>query len=84
MNAQTKQGKESLTFVERLSKLVDQSSEYFAHRKGLLPLLGILLIFINFLLVSLLPAEWYIVRSNLALHLGLVTAIFGILLGKAL
>ncbi len=76
--------KEPQTFIERISKLVDDASEYFAHRKGLLPLLGILLIFVNFLLVSLLPAEWYIVRTNLVLHLGLVTAIFGILLARAL
>lgn len=86
MNTETRQEnkKEPLTSAQRLSKLVDQSSEYFAHRKGLLPLLGILLILINFLLVSLLPAEWYIVRTNLVLHLGLVTAIFGILLAWAL
>jgi hypothetical protein len=76
--------KEPLTFAQRLSKLVDQASEYFAHRKGLLPILGILLIFVNFLLVSLLPAEWYLVRTNLLLHLGLITAIFGILLAWAL
>ncbi|GAB4488611.1 MAG: hypothetical protein Fur0016_14560 [Anaerolineales bacterium] len=76
--------KESLTLVQNLSKLVDQASEYFAHRKGLLPLLGILMIFINFLLVSLLPAEWFLIRTNLVLHLGLVTALFGILLAKAL
>ncbi len=56
--------KEPQTFIERISKLVDNASEYFAHRKGLLPLLGILLILVNFLLVSLLPAEWYLVRTN--------------------
>lgn len=76
--------KEPQTLVERLSKLVDQSSEYFAHRKGLLPMLGMLLIVVNFLLASLLPAEWYIIRSNLFLHLGLLVAIFGILLARAL
>jgi hypothetical protein len=86
MNTETNQEKkkESWTLSQQLSKLVDQASEYFAHRKGLLPLLGILMIFINFLLVSLLPAEWYIVRTNLALHLGLVTALFGLLLAKVL
>lgn len=76
--------KEPQTASQQLSKLVDQASEYFAHRKGLLPLLGILLIFVNFLLASLLPAEWYIIRTNLALHLGLVVAISGILLAWAL
>lgn len=76
--------KEPKTTMQRLSMMVDRASEYFAHRKGLLPLLGILLILINFLLVSILPAEWYIVRANLALHLGLVVAILGILLARAL
>lgn len=76
--------KEPQTPIGRLSKLVDRASEYFAHRKGLLPLLGILLIIVNFLLVSFLPPEWYIVRANLALHLGLVIAIFGFLLARAL
>ncbi len=76
--------KEPQTPIERLSKLIDQSSEYFAHRKGLLPMLGMLLIVVNLLLASLLPAEWYIIRSNLFLHLGLLIAIFGILLARAL
>lgn len=76
--------KEPQTLIERISKLVDNASEYFAHRKGLLPMLGILLVIINLLLVSFLPADWYLVRANLALHLGLVIAIFGILLAWAL
>lgn len=76
--------KEPQTLVERISKLVDNASEYFAHRKGLLPMLGMLLILLNFLLVSLLPAETFIVRTHLVLHLGLLVAIFGILLAKAL
>ena len=76
--------KEKLTFIESLSKLIDLSSNYFGHRKGLLPLLGILLVIINFLFASFLPADWYIVRTNLALHLGLIVAIFGIMLAWAL
>lgn len=84
MNNKTKQDKETMSLIQRLSKLVDLSSDYFAHRRGLLPLLGILMIFINFLLVSLLPAEWYIIRTNLVLHLGLLIALFGILLAKVL
>ncbi len=76
--------KEPKTTTQRLSVMVDRASEYLAHRKGLLPLLGILLILVNFLLVSILPAEWYIVRANLMLHLGLVIAILGILLARTL
>ena len=72
--------KENLTFIQRLSKLIDLASEYFAHRKGFLPLAGILLIVINFLIVSFLPPDWYIVYTNLPLHLGLIIAILGLML----
>ncbi|MCS6993318.1 MAG: hypothetical protein N2117_01175 [Anaerolineales bacterium] len=76
--------REPQTFIERISKLVDRASEYFAHRKGLLPMLGMLLIFLNLLLTIFLPADMFLVRTNLALHIGLLVAIFGILLAWAL
>ena len=65
-----------------LSKLVDSASDYFAHRKGLLPLLGILLVIANFFLPFLVD-DW-VTRSNLLLHLGIIVAIFGMMLGWAL
>ena len=34
-----------------LSKLVDKASDFFAHRKGFLPLVGILMIILNFFMV---------------------------------
>jgi hypothetical protein len=70
--------------TQQLSEWVDQASEYFAHRKGLLPLIGMFLVFLNFLLINLLPADWYIVSTNLLLHLGLLIAIFGMILAWAL
>jgi len=65
-----------------LSKLVDTASNYFAHRKGFLPLLGIVLVVANFFLPFLF--ESWITRSNLLLHLGVIVAIFGMMLGQAL
>ena len=65
-----------------LSKLVDSASDYFAHRKGLLPLLGILLVIANFFLPFLVD-DW-VTRSNLLLHLGIIVAIFGMMLCWAL
>ena len=65
-----------------LSKLIDSASNYFAHRKGLLPLLGILLVIANFFLPFLVD-DW-VTRSNLLLHLGMIVAIFGMMLGWAL
>ena len=69
--------------MKRLSRLVDRASDYFAHRKGLLPLLGILLVIINYILPFLIGLN-IVTQSNLFLHLGVVVAIFGIMLAAAL
>lgn len=66
-----------------LSKLVDSASNYFAHRKGLLPLLGIVLVIVNFILPFIFGLN-VITGSNLFLHLGVIVAIFGFMLAKAL
>lgn len=66
-----------------LSKLVDKSSEYFAHRKGLLPMLGILLVLVNFFLPFFMASN-FITQSNLFMHLGIIIAIFGLMLAWAL
>ncbi len=69
--------------MKRLSKLVDRASDFFAHRKGLLPLLGILLVIINYVLPFLIGLN-VVTQSNLFLHLGVIVAIFGIMLAAAL
>ena len=66
-----------------LSVLIDKASDYFAHRKGLLPLIGMALVLINFLLPFFMASNFLTV-SNLFLHLGVVVAIFGFLLARAL
>jgi membrane-bound ClpP family serine protease len=66
-----------------LSKLIDDASNYFAHRKGLLPLIGIVLVLINFILPFFIGPN-FITLSNLFLHLGVIVAIFGMMLGWAL
>jgi hypothetical protein len=70
--------------IEWFSTFLDHTSAHLADRKGLLPLAGIGLIVLNFLLASLLPADWFIVRTNLFLHLGLLVALFGQMLAWAL
>ena len=67
-----------------LSRLVDNASNYFAHRKGLLPLIGILLVMINYVLPFIFVTENVITASNLFLHLGVIIAIFGMMLARAL
>jgi hypothetical protein len=66
-----------------LSRLVDNASNYFAHRKGLLPLIGILLVVINYVLPFIFGLN-LITGSNLFLHLGVIIAIFGLMLAWAL
>ena len=65
-----------------LSKLLDKASEFLAPRKGLLPILGMLLIVVNFV-VQFLTGGW-LARTNVFLHLGLILAILGLMLAWAL
>ena len=64
------------------SKFIDLASEFFASRKGLLPLLGIVLVLLNFILRLAFPG--WLASSDLFLHLGIVVAIFGLMLAWAL
>jgi len=66
-----------------ISKFLDKMSEYLAHRKGLLPLLGILLILLNFVMQFILP-DGFLATTNLFLHFGLIIAIIGLMLAWAL
>ncbi len=66
-----------------ISKLLDRLSEYLAHRKGLLPILGLLMILVNLLIQFIFPGG-FLATTNLFLHVGLITAIFGLMLAWAL
>lgn len=66
-----------------ISRLLDFMSNYLAHRKGLLPIIGLVLIFVNLLLAFIIPGS-FLVTTNLFLHLGLIIAIFGLMLAWAL
>jgi hypothetical protein len=66
-----------------ISKFLDWLSNFLAHRKGLLPLIGILLVISNYILQWMIYPHW-LATSNLFLHLGIVIAIFGLMLAWAL
>ncbi len=68
--------------MEKLSIFVDRASEFVAHRKGLLPILGLLLVVLNFVL-QLFSAGW-LTQTNCFLHLGVLLAIIGFMLARAL
>jgi hypothetical protein len=69
--------------INWLSKFLDIASPFLARRKGLLPLIGLLLILVNLLIAILFPAA-FIAQINLFLHLGLAFAIIGLMLAWAL
>ena len=66
-----------------MSKLLDHMSEFLAHRKGLLPIIGLFLIVINLLIQFIFPGS-FLATTNLSLHIGLIIAIFGLMLSWAL
>lgn len=66
----------------KFSKFIDQVSEFFAARKGLLPLIGLAMVILNFIMRLLLPG--WLADTDFFLHLGLVLAILGFMLAWAL
>lgn len=69
--------------IEIFNRLLDRISEFLAQRKGLLPLIGIVLVLMNGIL-QFIPASGWVSDTNLLLHLGVIIAILGILLAWAL
>ena len=68
---------------EKFSLILDQLSDYLARRKGLLPIIGILLVLANAVL-QFFPSAGWLAQSNLMLHVGVIVAILGFLLAWAL
>jgi len=66
-----------------ISRFLDFLSNYLAHRKGLLPIIGLIFIIINLLLQFFMPGS-FLAITNLFLHIGLIVAIFGLMLAWAL
>jgi uncharacterized membrane protein len=69
--------------MEKFNHLLDNSSNFFAARKGLLPIIGILLVVVNGIL-QFIPSIGWLAESNIILHIGIIIAIFGIMLAWAL
>ncbi len=68
--------------MQSFSQFLDKVSAYLAVRKGLLPLIGIILIALNFVF-RLVPVGW-VTQTDLCLHLGVILAILGLMLAWAL
>lgn len=68
--------------LNKLNDFLDVASNFFAHRKGLLPIIGIVLVVLNFT-AQFLPLSWFS-ESDFLLHFGVILAIIGFLLAWAL
>lgn len=67
----------------KINRFIDTLSEFFAQRKGLIPLIGIALVIVN-LILQFFPQIGWLVTSDLFLHLGIILAIFGFMVAWAL
>ena len=68
---------------ESFNGYLDRVSEYLARRKGLLPMVGLVLVVMN-LVVQGIPGLEPLAQVNLFLHCGVFLAILGFLLAWAL
>ncbi|NUM46935.1 MAG: hypothetical protein HUU38_19695 [Anaerolineales bacterium] len=68
--------------LDRFNRFLDRLSDYLVHRKGLLPILGLILVVSN-LVVQFFPNSW-LAETDILLHLGIIVAIIGFLLAWAL
>ncbi len=66
--------------------LLNRVSDYLARNKGLPVFLGVLLVILNYTAQFFVhvPIFGFIANTNLLLHLGIIIALLGILLGDAL
>jgi hypothetical protein len=69
--------------LSKFNQYIDKISDFLAHKKGLLPIVGILLVLVNAAL-QFLPIGGWMIDSNLFLHLGVIVALLGVLLAWAL
>lgn len=68
--------------MTNLSKILSKLSGFFSNRKGLLIIIGMLLVILN-LIIGLIFNNW-LTDTNLLLHLGIVIGFVGILVAWAL
>jgi hypothetical protein len=69
--------------MKKNNTFLDVVAEFLAQRKGLLPIIGIILIFLNGIF-QFIPVDGWVVETNILLHLGIIIAIFGFLVAWAL
>ncbi len=69
--------------LDKFNAFLDTVSEFLAHRKGMLPLIGMALVLLN-LLFRVAAGNSWLAATDLFLHLGIIVAVLGIMLAWAL
>lgn len=69
--------------LDLLNRFLDAASEFLAQRKGLLPIIGLILVIINGGL-QFIPGIGILAEANILLHFGVIIAVIGFLLAWAL
>lgn len=73
-----------MNFNKFMNKLLDTLSNFLARYPGVLPMVGVLLILLNLILqIFPGPGSGWFVDSNLFLHVGLLVAVIGLMLARA-
>jgi hypothetical protein len=68
---------------QRINHLLDSLSESLSQRKGLLIILAIFFVLLNFIL-QLIPGIGWVGQTNLFLHLGVILGFTGVMVAWAL
>jgi len=69
--------------MNKINQFLDRLSDYLVHRKGLFPLIGVLLVIVN-AIFQFIPQIGWLGEKNILLHLGVIIALLGIMLSWAL
>ncbi len=69
--------------IQLFNRFLDWASNFLARRKGLLPLIAVLLILVDFSLKAAGAGGW-LVSTDFFLHAGVILAIIGLMLAWAL
>ena len=67
-----------------MNDLFDKTSAFLSRRPGLLPLISVFLIILNWILRAAIGDQLWLVQTDFLLHFGLVIGIIGLLLIKPL
>ncbi len=69
--------------IDALNKSLDWVSEFLAHRKGLLLIISILFVVLNFIF-QIIPGMGWFARNNFFLHAGVILGLIGVMVAWAL